>query len=85
MLGCMRPIKPFGSRSAITQTAIFPPHLPTLDLSFELNGDLHPIVRNVCADKVLLLFHFCRSKHFSLNEQCTCFAYKNVITYRRLG
>lgn len=69
--------------SAVSQTAIFSSHLPTLDLSIELNRDLHPIIGNVCADKAALLFHFCRSKHFSLNEQCICSysAFQNVIMH----
>lgn len=46
-LCCMCLIKPLNSRPTITQTAIFYPHLPTLDLSNELSRDLHPIIRNV--------------------------------------
>lgn len=45
---------------------------PASELSIERSRDLHPIMRNIGPDKTLLLFEFCRSKHFSLNEQYIC-------------
>lgn len=66
VLYCPWLIKTLTWRAAITQTAIFPPHLLTPAFRTAQNGDLRPITRNAWLIRRLLLFDFCRSKRFLL-------------------